>query len=160
MKNKIAGFPPIVDMNSKVLILGSIPGIKSLEVGQYYGHSQNHFWKIILMLTKNVNVENYCDRVKILKAHNIALWDVIYTCQRNKTSSDSMIKNAKMNDLYAFLKDYPNIQKVFCNGKTSLALFKKNFPDIDLPIEYLPSTSPAYAKSLDWKLKQWRAVIR
>ena len=159
MKNRIAGFSPIVNKKSKVLILGSMPGIKSLELNQYYGHSQNSFWKIISKLTNSIYMDSYDDRVKILKKNNIALWDVIYSCQRLKTSSDGMIRNTIMNDFRSFFNDYPNIKKVFCNGKTSFALFKKYFSNINLPVEYLPSTSPAYAKPLDWKLKQWRALF-
>ena len=159
MKNRIAGFSPIVNKKSKVLILGSMPGIKSLELNQYYGHFQNSFWKIISKLTNSIYIDSYDDRVKILKKNNIALWDVIYSCQRLKTSSDSMIRNIIMNDFRSFFNDYPNIKKVFCNGKTSFALFKKCFSNINLPVECLPSTSPAYAKPLDWKLKQWRALL-
>ena len=113
MKDKIVGFPPIVNNKSKVLVLGSMPGIRSLELNQYYGHSQNHFWKIISKITNSDFVENYEDRVKILKKNNIALWDVIHSCQRPKTSSDSMIRNARMNDFMTFFNDYPNIKKVF-----------------------------------------------
>ncbi|MBU0467991.1 MAG: DNA-deoxyinosine glycosylase [Candidatus Omnitrophica bacterium] len=159
MKDTIVGFPPIVNNKSKVLVLGSMPGIRSLELNQYYGHSQNHFWKIISKITSSDVVNSYEARVKILQKNRIALWDVIHSCHRSKTSSDSMIRNAIMNDFEAFFKDYPNIKKVFCNGKTALMLFKNHFSHIKLPVEYLPSTSPAFAKPQDWKLKQWRVLL-
>ncbi|HBG62519.1 MAG: DNA-deoxyinosine glycosylase [Omnitrophica WOR_2 bacterium GWF2_38_59] len=159
MQDIIVGFPPIVNKKSKVLVLGSMPGVRSLELSQYYGHSQNHFWKIIAKITKTDFADSYEERVKVLQKNRVALWDVIHSCRRPKTSSDSMIRNARMNDFEAYFNDYPNIKKVFCNGKTSLTLFKKHFSHINMPVEYLPSTSPAFAKPLAWKLKQWRKLL-
>ena len=79
---KISSFPPIIDKESKILILGSIPGVKSLEMQQYYAHPQNKFWKIIFELFNEKFTTDYKERIEILEKHHIALWDVIDTCER------------------------------------------------------------------------------
>ena len=89
---KISSFPPIINNESKILILGSIPGIKSLEMQQYYAHPQNKFWKIIFDLFSEDFTTDYSERIKILEKYHVALWDVIDTCER-KGSLDSEIRN-------------------------------------------------------------------
>ena len=89
---KISSFPPIINNESKILILGSIPGVKSLEMQQYYAHPQNKFWKIIFELFNEKFSTDYDERIKILEKYHVALWDVIDTCER-KGSLDSEIRN-------------------------------------------------------------------
>ena len=102
MQNRISSFPPIIDDASKILILGSIPGVKSLEKQQYYAHPQNAFWKIIFALFEEEFTENYAERIQVLKKHHIALWDVIDSCER-KGSLDSEIRNEEANQIAELL---------------------------------------------------------
>ncbi len=112
MQNRIFSFPPIIDDHSEIIILGSIPGVKSLEKQQYYGHPQNKFWKIIFELLDEEFTEDYEQRIQILKKHHIALWDVIDSCER-KGSLDSEIKNEEANQIEELLEDHPNIKAIF-----------------------------------------------
>lgn len=159
MQNRISSFPPIIDDNSKILILGSIPGVKSLEKQQYYGHPQNKFWKIIFELFHKEFTEDYDDRIAVLKKNNIALWDVIDSCER-KGSLDSEIKNEEANQIEELLESYPNIKAVFCNGgksyKNLQKLLGKNFR---IPIYLLPSTSPLHTISFERKFEEWNKVL-
>lgn len=157
---KISSFPPIVNKNSKILILGSIPGIKSLEMQQYYAHPQNKFWKIIFEILNEEFTTNYRQRIEILEKHHIALWDVIDTCER-KGSLDSEIRNEEANKIEELLQNFPNIKAIFCNGQKShknlLEILGKKFR---LPIIVLPSTSPAHARlSYFDKLKLWYIIL-
>ena len=90
--NRINSFPPIADEHSEILILGSVPGVKSLEMQQYYAHPQNQFWKILFHIFGEEFSTDYPQRIDLLKRYNIALWDVIESCER-KGSLDTEIKN-------------------------------------------------------------------
>ncbi|MCU7614051.1 DNA-deoxyinosine glycosylase [Chryseobacterium sp. GMJ5] len=159
MQNRISSFPPIIDENSRILILGSIPGVKSLEKQQYYGHPQNKFWKIIFELVNEKFTEDYAEKINILKKHTIALWDVIDSCER-KGSLDSEIKNEEANQIKELLEEYPNIKAIFCNGgksyKNLLKIVGKNYK---IPIFSLPSTSPLHTISFEKKLEEWKKIL-
>ena len=157
---KISSFPPIIDKESKILILGSIPGVKSLEMQQYYAHPQNKFWKIIFELFNEKFTKDYDERIKILEKHHIALWDVIDTCER-KGSLDSEIRNEEANKIEELLQNFPNIKAIFCNGQKSHKNLQKILgKKFRLPIIVLPSTSPAYAGlSYFDKLKLWYIIL-
>lgn len=159
MQKRIFSFPPIIDNNSKILILGSIPGVKSLEKQQYYGHPQNKFWKIIFELFHKEFTDDYDERITVLKKHHIALWDVIDSCER-KGSLDSEIKNEEANQIEELLKNHPNITAIFCNGGKSYKnlhkLLGKNFK---IPIYLLPSTSPLHTISFERKLEDWKKIL-
>jgi hypoxanthine-DNA glycosylase len=159
MQNRIFSFPPIISNDSKILILGSIPGVKSLEKQQYYGHPQNKFWKIIFELFNEGFTEDYEERLNVLKKHHIALWDVIDSCER-KGSLDSEIKNEEANQIEELLEDYPNIIAIFSNGgksyKNLQKLLGKNFK---IPIYLLPSTSPLHTISFERKLEEWKKIL-
>lgn len=156
---KISSFPPIINENSKILILGSIPGLKSLEMQQYYAHPQNKFWKIIFEIFNEEFTTDYSERIKILEKHHIALWDVIDTCER-KGSLDSEIRNEEANRIGELLQNYPNIKSIFCNGQKSYKNLQKILPkDFYLPIIALPSTSPAHASlKYEEKLEKWKLI--
>ena len=98
MQNRISSFLPIIDAQSEILILGSIPGVKSLEKQQYYGHPQNKFWKIIFELLNEEFTDDYTQRIATISKHHIALWDVIDSCER-KGSLDSEIRNEEANQI-------------------------------------------------------------
>lgn len=155
---RISSFPPIVFNDSKILILGSVPGVKSLEMQEYYAHPQNKFWKILFEIFNENFSANYPEKLEFLKRNKIAVWDVIDSCER-EGSLDTKIKNEEQNDVLQLLKDYPNIKAVFCNGgksyKNLQKIVGKNFP---IPIYLLPSTSPLHTISLVRKLESWSKI--
>lgn len=156
---KISSFPPIINKDSEILILGSIPGIRSLEMQQYYAHPQNKFWKIICEIFNEEFTTNYQQRIKILEKHHIALWDVIDTCER-KGSLDSEIRNEEANKIEELLQNFPNIKAIFCNGQKSHKNLQKILgKKFRMPIIVLPSTSPAYAGlKYEEKLLSWQEI--
>lgn len=159
MQNRIFSFPPIIDNNSRIIILGSIPGVKSLEKQQYYGHPQNKFWKIIFELFNENFTDNYEEKINILKKHRIALWDVIDSCER-KGSLDSEIKNEAANQIEQLLENYPNIEAVFCNGGKSYKNLKKILgKNFRVPIYQMPSTSPLHTVSFEKKFEEWKKIL-
>ena len=140
----ITAFDPVFDENSKILILGSMPSVKSLEQGFYYGHPQNRFWKSLGEIVGESFPDDIPEKKAMLLKHGIALFDVIAACER-EGSLDSAIRNAMPADLSVF----PNLgqMKVFTNGKLAEKLLKKYYPD--LPFAPLPSTSPANQAHFD-----------
>lgn len=159
MQNRISSFPPFIDDQSEILILGSIPGVKSLEKQQYYAHPQNKFWKIICELLNEKFSEDYTERLNIVKKHHIAIWDVIDSCER-KGSLDSEIKNEEANQIGELLEQYPNVKAIFCNGGKSYKNLQKILgKNYKLPIILLPSTSPLHTVSFEKKYEEWKAIL-
>ena len=156
--NRISSFPPIVDKSSKILILGSVPGVKSLQMQQYYAHPQNNFWKLMFHLLDTEFSSDYTTRLQLLKKHHIALWDVIESCER-KGSKDTDIKSEIDNDIQELINSHPNIKIIFCNGQKSyknlVKVVGKNFI---IPIVVLPSTSPLHTIKFEEKLEQWKII--
>ncbi|OWR14576.1 DNA-deoxyinosine glycosylase [Chryseobacterium sp. VAUSW3] len=158
MQKRISSFPPIISEGSKILILGSVPGVKSLEMQQYYAHPQNQFWKIIFKLLEEDFTADYQKRTEIIRKNNIALWDVIDSCER-EGSLDTKIRNEEHNDILKILRDHPNIKAVFCNGQKSFKNLKKILgKESEIPIFVLPSTSPLHTVSFDKKLAEWEIL--
>lgn len=162
MNNEINSLGAIIDKDSKVLILGSIPGKQSLEKQEYYGNNRNAFWKIIYSLYNSEYDSGfgYDEKIKFLKEKNIAVWDVIESCNR-EGSLDTNIKNEEVNDFEGLFKEYPNIKNVFFNGGKAYDVFKKRigfekFQDVEF--EKLTSTSPANTITFERKLDMWRVV--
>ncbi|KPE52893.1 DNA-deoxyinosine glycosylase [Chryseobacterium indologenes] len=159
MQNRISSFPPLIDHQSEILILGSIPGVKSLEKQQYYAHPQNKFWKIIFELLNEEATENYTKRTEVLKKYHIALWDVIDSCER-KGSLDSEIRNEEANQIAELLEEHPNVKAIFCNGGKSYKNLQKLLgKTYRLPIFLLPSTSPLHTISFEKKLEEWKKIL-
>ncbi|WEK71378.1 MAG: DNA-deoxyinosine glycosylase [Candidatus Chryseobacterium colombiense] len=159
MQNRISSFPPIIDDYSKILILGSIPGVKSLEKQQYYAHPQNKFWKIIFELFDEDFTDDYEKKMNVLKKNHIALWDVIDSCER-KGSLDSEIKNEEANQIEELLEKYPNITAIFCNGGKSYKNLQKVLgKQFRIPVFLMPSTSPLHTVSFEKKLENWKAIL-
>ena len=162
----IDGFAPIVSPNARLLILGSMPSIASLNKQQYYGHPKNAFWPIMAVLFGAEPEMSYQQRKAILIANGIAVWDVLQSCHRSG-SLDANIDptSMKMNDFVSFFTEYSSIRRVFFNGgmaeklfkKHSLPLLKQRFSYLDY--QRLPSTSPANA-GLTWaqKLEAWKVI--
>jgi len=156
---KSFSFAPIRSDNATILILGTMPGTKSLELKQYYGHSQNNFWKFMFNILKEDFSTDYEVRKALLQKNNIALWDVLQYCDR-VGSLDSAIKNEIANDFESFLQKHPNITTLFFNGQKAAAFFEKY---VTLKKHYqlitLPSTSPANAsKTYQSKLEEWKII--
>lgn len=154
----LKAFPPVINKNCKVLILGTMPGIKSLEKQQYYGHERNTFWRIIYSLFQMEPEIDYNQKKAFLLRKSIALWDVLEACER-EGSSDSNIKNPVPNDFKMFFSNYPNIQAVYFNGEPAQRLFQKHvlrdLEGFELPCFRLPSTSPANTMRFEEKLQKW-----
>ena len=153
-------FDAIVDANSKILILGSFPSIKSFDENFYYAHPRNQFWPIIeeiFEVTLESNEEKRCFALQ----KGIALWDTYGALRREEgNSSDSNLKDLEPNDFHAFFKTYPNIKHIFFTGRKAMEGYKKHFSDINIPTTLLPSTSPAYAAMKREIKKQHYQVIK
>jgi len=139
-------FAPISNADTVILILGTLPGDKSIELGEYYEHARNRFWKIISTITQNDLPLTYLDKKQLLLKSKIAIWDVAHKANR-KGSLDTDIKDEEPNDLDNFILQHKNLKIIGFNGKESQALFDKYF-DRKNGIKYilLPSTSPANAR--------------
>lgn len=155
----ISSFEPLIYENSNILILGSIPGEKSLQMREYYAHPRNQFWRLLAAVYNEELPGNYDDKLLFLRTHNIAVWDMIDTCIR-KGSLDSNIQGETINSIQELLNAHPNIRHIFLNGSKSFELFKKLMKDhpIDIPYSRLDSSSPAYTKSFDLKLEGWEEI--
>lgn len=156
----ITSFAPIVDSRTKILILGSIPGVKSLEKVEYYGNKHNQFWKIICTLFNSTVVPNdYKNKVDFLLQNRIGLWDVVRNCER-KGSLDIAIKNQEINDFDTFFNEHPKITTLLFNGKTAYQFFYKKYGQIKGITYYvMPSTSPANTIPFENKLNEWSLVL-
>ena len=144
--------------NSKILILGSFPSVKSREVNFFYGHKQNRFWPVMERLF-NVSLPTIDDRRAFILSHDIALWDVIGSCTI-EGSGDQSIRDVVPNDLTSITSSAP-IRHIFINGGKAYQLYKKYDRDIPIPVTPLPSTSPANAScSLDRLVKEWFVITQ
>ncbi len=152
-------FPPFYDENSRILILGSFPSVKSREQQFYYGHPQNRFWKVLAELLKEPLPLSVEEKKAFLRGNHIALWDVIDSCEIIG-SSDSSIRNAKVTDLSLILDSSP-IQRIYTNGGTAKRLFEKYQRDrYGAEAVGLPSTSPANASySLERLVREWQCIL-
>lgn len=149
---------PIYDEHSRVLVLGTMPSPKSREIGFYYGHPQNRFWRVLAALFDEPMPTTNAERTALLLRHRIALWDVLASCDI-AGASDASIANAVPNDLTRITEAAP-IQQVFCTGATAARLYKKLCESTTgLSATKLPSTSPANAAwSLDRLIEAYRPL--
>jgi hypoxanthine-DNA glycosylase len=161
------GFPPIADAAARVLVLGSLPGRKSLEMGQYYAQPQNAFWKIMGMLFGAEPTLPYTERVAQLRAHGVAVWDVLAAGERDGSLDSAIVRESiVVNDFAKFFAEHPRIELICFNGATAAALFRRRVQP-SLPPEcvaigtrVLPSTSPAHAAlRFEHKLARWSAAL-
>lgn len=152
-------FEPVFDENSKVLILGTFPSVKSREQGFYYGHPRNRFWKILAELWQEPVPEGIDQKKKFLLSHGIAVWDVVASCDI-VGSSDSSIKNVVPADLNRVL-DHAPIRRIFANGGKAYSLYQKHaFPITGQEAIKLPSSSPANAGwQMERLLEAWRQIL-
>ncbi|SHI82456.1 G/U mismatch-specific uracil-DNA glycosylase [Cruoricaptor ignavus] len=159
-ENRVCSFPPIIFPDSKILILGSMPGVKSLEMQQYYAHPQNKFWKILFAIFGEEFTTDYELRKEFLAENKIAVWDTIESCTR-KGSLDADIRNEEANKIRELLENHPQIRAIYCNGQKSFAnTLKLLGKDFRLPIFAMPSTSPANASiPYQTKLERWKGIL-
>ncbi|WP_264521649.1 DNA-deoxyinosine glycosylase [Flavobacterium sp. N1994] len=157
---KIQSFSPISDGNGKILILGTMPGAQSLVLNEYYGNPRNHFWKLLFTLFNETHSTDYQTKKNLILKNNIALWDVLQTCER-QGSLDSNILKEIPNDFDTFLNHHPNITHIFFNGQQAAKFFKKYVTVTNnYTLVTLPSTSPANAgTSFEKKLTEWQQLI-
>ena len=156
---KIQSFPSLSNPEATILLLGTMPGVQSLAINEYYGHPQNNFWRLISAVFDEELPKNYYQKKELLLRNKIAVWDVLQACER-QGSLDSAIVREVPNDFTAFLENHPNIRLIAFNGQKAAAFFKKH---VRLNSVYafvtLPSTSPANAgKTFEQKLAEWKVI--
>ena len=151
--------PPVWNKNSKILILGSFPSVKSREEGFFYGHPRNRFWSVLSQLFEEPFPENINEKKKLLLTHKISLWDVIASCEITG-SADSAIKTAVPNDISDIINT-AKIKRIFLNGRTAASLYSRYMAEtVNIEAVYLPSTSPANASWTTEKLKKaWSEIL-
>ena len=153
-------FDPIIDKDSKVLILGTFPSVKSFENSFYYSHPKNQFWKLLSRLFDEAEPKSIEEKIAFLHRHHIALWDMVKACER-ANSLDTSLKNIEVNDIAALLQKYPNIKVLFFTGRKAEALYKKHFSSLSYPNFYLPSPSPAMQRiTFEEKLQKWSFLTK
>ena len=164
---RVRSFPAVIAADARILILGSMPGVASLQAQQYYAHPRNQFWSIMSRLCKAGVELPYSQRLRALQRAGLALWDVLHSCVR-AGSLDAAIEHhsALPNDLPRLLRGHRDIARLCCNGATAHAALRRHFgtqlaeefPHLDILL--LPSTSPANASwSYARKLTAWAAAL-
>ncbi|WP_394680134.1 DNA-deoxyinosine glycosylase [uncultured Comamonas sp.] len=157
----LCGLAPVVGPDTKVLILGSFPGVQSLQLQQYYAHPRNHMWPLLAALwPKHPQPSTYAGRCAWLLERGLGLWDVYAACER-EGSLDTSIRNAQLNDFGALKKQCPQLVAAAHNGGESFRHAARVQAVLGLPSYRLPSSSPANASwSFERKLAGWRDVMR
>jgi len=152
-------FPPVWNEQSRILILGSFPSVRSRETGFYYGHPQNRFWPLMARLYGETVPPSINERRSFALRNGIALWDVIESCVITG-SSDASIRDAKPNDIASLIKQ-TNIRAVFCNGQQSYRLFERYCAHgCGIQAISLPSTSPANAAwNMERLIHAWKVIL-
>ena len=156
----IYSFTPIEPEHPKILILGTMPSVRSLVERQYYGHPQNRFWPLLFALWDLPAPAEYEKRTAFLLKKQIALWDVLASCER-EGSLDAAIRRPVPNRVGELLRRHPGIHTVFLNGQKAETLYRRLIePELVRGVEsfVLPSSSPARAMPFDQKLAAWRIV--
>ncbi|MGM9525797.1 MAG: DNA-deoxyinosine glycosylase [Peptococcaceae bacterium] len=156
----IHSFSPVIDGQCRVLVLGSMPSVVSLERQQYYGHKQNYFWPMLFSLLEEPYSDDYSKKKDLLLRHHIALWDVLASCER-EGSLDSNITDEVPNPIGQLLTDYPSIRYILFNGGKAYQSFKKYFPDLleQIAWQQMPSTSPAHTMKREEKRNRWQMIL-
>ncbi|MBR7779257.1 DNA-deoxyinosine glycosylase [Undibacterium rugosum] len=159
-QTELQGFPPLIDAQTHTLILGSFPGVASLQAGQYYAHPQNQFWRLLsAMLNADLYLLTYHEKTVSLLNHGIGLWDIYASCYR-EGSLDSAIRLGQFNDFSALRHSFPKLQRIGFNGKVA-AKIQSHFQQQGFQTLILPSSSPANASwSFEKKLSVWQQLLR
>ncbi|MEI8045831.1 MAG: DNA-deoxyinosine glycosylase [Bacteroidota bacterium] len=159
---KKSGFPPVIDQNTEILILGSLPSDQSIAANEYYANPKNQFWKIIFAIfNNNIHLYHYNEKTELLLKNKIGLWDVMTKAERIG-SLDSNIKNEELNDFIGLFKQYPKIKKLAFNGEKSFSTFikmKHSMPQMEL-ITLTSSSSANTGKTVQQKLREWEIALK
>ncbi len=155
----LQGLGPVLDANTRLVVLGSFPGVASLVAQQYYGHPRNHFWPILAALWgADLMAMPYAERIRTARVKGLGLWDVYAQCER-VGSLDSAIRAPQLIDLSELMRMAPALQAIAHNGAES-ARAMRHTRALGIAVHRLPSTSPANASwHFDRKLATWRAVF-
>jgi len=154
-------FSPVYDANSRILILGTMPSPQSVKYGFYYSHPQNRFWPLLAAIFNEPIPQTSSEKASLVLRHNIALWDVLASCEI-EGASDASIRRPVPNDISLILSSAP-IANIYTTGKAAFNLFNKFIaPTINRQTIYLPSTSPANQALFSWDkiLAIWRSTLR
>ena len=151
-------FDPVYTPQARVLIVGSMPGVKSLEDAQYYAHPRNAFWPMLFDIFGAERTDDYEAKKDLIRKNGLALWDVAGLCER-EGSLDSNMRDIQFNDFASLFEKCSQIHTVLCNGGTAHSLFVKSGFAGDRTVVRMPSTSPAYTMAYDRKLEVWRAAL-
>ena len=156
---RLAGLPPVIARGTRLVVLGSFPGVASLQAQQYYAHPQNQFWRLVGgLLAEPLPQLPYRERLARLRLRGVGLWDVYASCRR-EGSLDSAIEAAELNDLASLRRRAPGLVAVAHNGGES-ARHRRHTEALGLPVWRLPSSSPANASwSFERKLAAWHEVF-
>lgn len=151
-------FAPVIDARSRALVLGSFPSVQSRLNSFYYGHPQNRFWRVTAALFSQAVPSSIAEKTSFLLTHRIALWDVVSACDITG-SADSTLTPLMLNDIASLLRG-TEIRVIFCNGQKAGKLYQARWLDqIELPMQILPSTSPANAAwTLERLLTAWEPL--
>ncbi len=152
---KAEGFAPVYDEESRLLILGSFPSVKSRAEGFYYGNPQNRFWRAVCGFFGEETPRSIEEKRRFLFRRRIALWDVVTACEI-EGSMDASIKEETVADVASLVRS-SRIERIFCNGTKAFETLQKNFPDLMPIAEKLPSTSPANPRFSE---KVWREALK
>ncbi len=154
---RLRGLPPVLAANTRVLILGSFPGVASLAAREYYAHPRNHFWPILgAILDEPLAQLPYAERLARLRARRVGLWDTIVSCER-RGSLDSAIRNLRQGEIARVRRVAGNVVTVCFNGVTA-ARAAPAWREAGYAVRLLPSTSPAYTRPVAEKLAAWRVI--
>jgi|SRR5690606_39051673 len=167
--NRIQCFKPLVDREAQIIILGTMPGEKSLIDNFYYGNPKNHFWDILFRILEPehdfyelASTKSIDEKRRLLLNNRIGLWDVIESCER-KGSNDSKINNEILNDFTKFFRLYPAITTVYFNGRNAREYFQKRYSEVDFEnIEFhqLNSTSTSNPNNTFGILTEWKSKLK
>ena len=156
---RLVGLPPVIGPQTRLLVLGSFPGVASLRAQRYYGHPQNQFWRLLETLWNQPwGDTRYEERLEVLRTRGLGIWDVYASCER-EGSLDSAIRHATLNNFAWVQAQCPQLQAIAHNGGESFR-HARHTQALGLPVVRLPSTSPANASwSFERKLQVWREVF-
>jgi hypoxanthine-DNA glycosylase len=161
------GFPPVADARARVLLLGSLPGVRSLTMHEYYAQPHNAFWRIMGKLFGAGPELPYAERLDALRAHGVALWDVLKAGEREGSLDAAIVPSTiVVNDFDEFFARHSRVRAVCFNGNTAANLYRRKvLPALAggpaaLATHVLPSTSPAHASlRFEQKLARWQAIL-
>lgn len=155
--NRKAAFAPVTDVHTRLLILGSLPGDASLRAGQYYGHPQNAFWRLVGgLIERDLAALPYDERLRALRAARVGLWDVVARAERTG-SLDADIRNAEAADMMSMISGLPELRAIAFNGATAARIGRRTLAGLEgIALIDLPSSSPAHAaRSFADKAQAW-----